>query len=250
MCKNVFFKKSLLKMLAFSIFSFSIFSYSSLGVTAGEMNECSECLEVPVSNVTDEEFNSILNKVFESEEYKSLAEETIIGELDKDSIIIEKFQNVASVNFMIGEKVSSDHLVNVEFIYLVDQDLIYAEKLLYGQLQDNGLINISMKVNGFDIFSMDLDEKGNIVGDDGAVISQIEFYENVIKELEDNSSFVSRGWCEWAVGALCGTGGGVGCYALAAALGITTGIGGVTLAGVCGLIASLGCTAATKFICG
>lgn len=57
-------------------------------------------------------------------------------------------------------------------------------------------------------------------------------------------------WCEWAVGALCGAGGGAACYALALALGITTGIGGFSLATVCALIGSLGCTAATKKICG
>jgi len=64
------------------------------------------------------------------------------------------------------------------------------------------------------------------------------------------SKIATFGWCEWVVGALCGTGGGIACFALAAALGITTGVGGLTLAGVCGLIGALGCTGATLTICG
>jgi len=80
-------------------------------------------------------------------------------------------------------------------------------------------------------------------------------FEKVNKQqLQDSASAnlgaQKEGWCEWAVGALCGGGGAAGCYGVAAALGITTGIGGLSLATVCGIISSLGCTAATKKICG
>ncbi len=59
-----------------------------------------------------------------------------------------------------------------------------------------------------------------------------------------------EGFCEWFVGALCGTGGGAGCYGICAGLALTTGWGGLGCAAVCGLIGALGCTAATKAICG
>ena len=59
-----------------------------------------------------------------------------------------------------------------------------------------------------------------------------------------------EGFCEWFVGALCGTGGGAGCYGICAALALTTGWGGLGCAAVCALIASLGCVGATKAICG
>lgn len=59
-----------------------------------------------------------------------------------------------------------------------------------------------------------------------------------------------EGFCEWFVGALCGTGGGAGCYGVCAALALTTGWGGLGCAAVCALIASLGCVGATKAICG
>lgn len=58
------------------------------------------------------------------------------------------------------------------------------------------------------------------------------------------------GFCEWAVGALCGTGGGAACYGACIALGLVSGPGGLGCAAVCALIASLGCTAATNKICG
>jgi halocin C8-like bacteriocin domain-containing protein len=57
-------------------------------------------------------------------------------------------------------------------------------------------------------------------------------------------------FCEWAMAALCGTGGGLACYLLAVSLGITTGLGGLALAVICGLIAALGCYAATIYVCG
>ena len=60
----------------------------------------------------------------------------------------------------------------------------------------------------------------------------------------------TRSTCEWTVGALCGTGGGVTCYGACIALGLVSGPGGLGCAAVCAIIASLGCTAATKKICG
>ena len=58
------------------------------------------------------------------------------------------------------------------------------------------------------------------------------------------------GVCEWAMGSLCSTGGGAGCFATCAALGLATGPGGLGCAAVCGLIAHLGCDAAKKKVCG
>lgn len=55
----------------------------------------------------------------------------------------------------------------------------------------------------------------------------------------------AAGICEWAVAALCGTGGGIGCYGACIALGLVNGPGGIGCAAVCALIASLGCTEAT-----
>ncbi|PZR06197.1 MAG: hypothetical protein DI525_02595 [Corynebacterium kroppenstedtii] len=52
------------------------------------------------------------------------------------------------------------------------------------------------------------------------------------------------------MGSLCSTGGGAGCFATCAALGLATGPGGLGCAAVCGLIAHLGCDAAKKKVCG
>lgn len=72
-----------------------------------------------------------------------------------------------------------------------------------------------------------------------------------VTEVEPNSdSVTTMGACEYGVGALCGTGGGAGCYLACAALGLVSGPGGLGCAAVCALIATLGCTAATDAICG
>lgn len=60
----------------------------------------------------------------------------------------------------------------------------------------------------------------------------------------------AAGICEWVVGALCGTAGGIGCYGACIALGLVGGPGGPGCVAVCALIASLGCAAATHQICG
>lgn len=70
------------------------------------------------------------------------------------------------------------------------------------------------------------------------------------KDTPKRDSTSSRGICDWAMGSLCSTGGGVGCFAACAALGLATGPGGIGCAGACALIAHLGCDAAKKKICG
>ncbi|GGN61009.1 MULTISPECIES: hypothetical protein [Oceanobacillus] len=58
----------------------------------------------------------------------------------------------------------------IELLYDLDQNTVEAYKLLYGEEKDNGLINIRMKVNGEKVFSMDINENGEII-EDGQVIS-------------------------------------------------------------------------------
>ncbi|WPF66690.1 MULTISPECIES: halocin C8-like domain-containing protein [unclassified Corynebacterium] len=58
------------------------------------------------------------------------------------------------------------------------------------------------------------------------------------------------GGCEWAMGILCGTGGGAGCYGICLALGLVEKLSGLACATACSLIASIGCIAATNKICG
>lgn len=236
----VFFTLSLVLLLPFN----NIQS----GVSASEKFECQggDCIAKPESNVTQKEFNNILKEVKKTEEYKKLSEETAINTLSKKDIIINKEDHRVAVSFIIGEKVRNDNLAYVELLYDLNKKKVETYKLLYGEEKDDGLLNIRMEVSGEELFSMDINEKGEII-ENGQVISQESFYEKVVG-VQDG--YTPYGWCEWAVGALCGAGGGAGCYALALALGITTGIGGFSLATVCGLIGALGCTAATKKICG
>lgn len=56
--------------------------------------------------------------------------------------------------------------------------------------------------------------------------------------------------CRHKVGLLCAGSSGLGCWAVAAAAGITTGIRGAALAVICGMIMYGGCTYAQNQICG
>lgn len=60
----------------------------------------------------------------------------------------------------------------------------------------------------------------------------------------------TRGVCKWAMNAICGTGGGAACYGACIGVGLASGPGGLGCAAVCRLISALGCSAATKKVCG
>ncbi|MGG0657559.1 halocin C8 precursor-like protein [Rummeliibacillus pycnus] len=247
-------KQRFLILFAFLLVCMPIFNVSN-AIAAGEKYCDGKCLETPTSNVSDKEFKNILKDVKKTKEYKEFAKTTVINKLKDKDIVINTTDTdtngheVATVGFIIGEKIQSDNLAYVELVYDIEKEVVNTSKLLYGYKKSDNLINISMIVNNEKAFSMDINEKGEIINKDGNVISQDDFYDQAVKEMKKNT-ISTLGWCEWAVGALCGAGGGAACWALAIALGITTGIGGFSLATVCGLIGALGCTAATIKICG
>ena len=245
-------KKNILLLLSFLLIVMSL-SFNSIDAKAAMCEKDRKCLEAPTSNVTDKEFKNILKEVKTTADYKELAKTTAINQLNHKDVVINKVENgretFASVGFIFGKKTSADNLVYVEFIYDFNNQSIYTKKMLYGKLQESGHINIKMVINDDVSFTMNINENGDIIGSDGQVLTQDEFYKQAVQQM-GGSKIATFGWCEWVVGALCGTGGGIACFALAAALGITTGVGGLTLAGVCGLIGALGCTGATLTICG
>lgn len=55
--------------------------------------------------------------------------------------------------------------------------------------------------------------------------------------------------CEFAVGALCSTGGGASCFGICVALGTVAGPAGLGCASICAFIAFLGCAGAVEAIC-
>ena len=215
-------------------------------------NEAVEDLEKPTSNVNSNEFDSILKEVKSTETYMELAEETNIDSLKKSDIIINKVEEnsetAASVGFLIGENVENDNLAYVEIAYNLSDEEVAFDKKMYASPNEDGTANLRMVINNEEIFSMDLNDTGEIIGDNGQVISQEEFYSSTVEDFYDDE-VSTQGWCEWVITALCGAGGGAGCWAAASALGITTGVGGVSLAAVCSTIGALGCAGATKAIC-
>lgn len=101
--------------------------------------------------------------------------------------------------------------------------------------EETGIAHARLYADGELFWSGTVSEQGEVVADEDS------------PEIDTTRS---RGVCEWAMGALCGTGGGAACYGACAALGLVSGPGGLGCAAVCALISSLGCTAATKKVCG
>ena len=159
-------------------------------------------------------------------------------------------KNVYTVSFIFGKNLSktNHNLATVNFKYAKEKNSIFFDSSLYAKYVNHSnekYVNLTNYVGDKKYYEFNIKD-GNLYNSN---------FEKVNKQqLQDlasaNLGAQKEGWCEWAVGALCGGGGAAGCYGVAAALGITTGIGGLSLATVCGIISSLGCTAATKKICG
>lgn len=232
-----------------------------LGLSFGDLSNASasnsnQNLDKPESNVNEKTKENYIEFIKKSDRYKKYANETDIDKVKKDNIIVENNQtedgkkNVYTVSFIFGEKLAkaNNNLATVNFKYAKEKDSIFFDSSLYAKYvnHDNEkYVNLTSHINDQKYYEFNIK--------DGKLYNS-NFEEVDKQEIKDTSAtnlgVQKEGWCEWAVGALCGGGGAAGCYGAAAALGITTGIGGLSLATVCGIISSLGCTAATKKICG
>ncbi|PTG82036.1 hypothetical protein BU644_11475 [Staphylococcus chromogenes] len=158
--------------------------------------------------------------------------------------------NVYSVNFIFGKDLArkNNNLSMIELKYNESNKDIFYNHIMYSKFVKHNhkeYINLKGILNDKPYYEFNIDQKGHYYDQNFKITSKDKIEEESFKNLPPKE----RGWCEWAVGALCGTGGAGGCWAAAAALGITTGWGGFSLAAICGLITSLGCTGATNYIC-
>ncbi|EHM70559.1 hypothetical protein SEVCU012_0541 [Staphylococcus pettenkoferi VCU012] len=158
--------------------------------------------------------------------------------------------NVYSVNYVFGKKLAKQNknLAMIELKYNEANKKVFYDHMMYSKFvkHDNKkFINMKGVLNDKPYYEFNIDQNGQYYDENFKTTTKNKIEEDSYKNLPPKE----RGWCEWAVGALCGTGGAGGCWAAAAALGITTGWGGFSLATICGLITSLGCTGATNYIC-
>ncbi|UXH46118.1 halocin C8 precursor-like protein [Rossellomorea vietnamensis] len=217
------------------------------------------------SNVDNQEFNHIRNSLKKTEEYQLYKTTSKINSISTDQIVINTVEGtkgkIAYIEFIFGKFTSkSNGLAYVQFTYDTKAEKVISHQDLFAQKVDDENINLKMLYhfnhNQKEIYDVTIDKDGLLFDKDGLEISQEDFLSNGqlnIKSLttpNGQDEIGALGFCEYAVAGLCGTGGGVACYGVAAALGITTGLGGLGLAAVCSLIGSLGCAAASDQICG
>lgn len=208
----------------------------------------------PQSNVDKITKDNIVGKIKKSKSYANYANNTSINQVSNDNIIVTKDKNknnsVYTVSYIFGKKLAdkNNHLTMVEFKYNTGNKEVFYDHAMYSKFvyhNNKKFINIKGTVSGNNYYEVNLGQDNKLYDKDFNVTNQ----KNIENQSVKNLSPKKEGWCEWAVGALCGTGGGAACYGTAAGLGITTGVGGFALATVCSLISSLGCTAATNKIC-
>ncbi|WP_211655516.1 halocin C8 precursor-like protein [Planococcus alpniumensis] len=241
----------------------AILIVSSAFSSVGAVNAETSMFEKGTSNVEQNEFNQIRNALKNTEEYQAYKENTKINSISKGDIIINTVDgskgDIAYIEFVFGGLAkTSDNLAYVQFTYdvkngdILTNQAVYAENIDQGKIRINAFYNLDG--NQTEIYDITVDTAGTIFDEKGLMLSHDDFVasaEHKIQQAGKNADEFGAyaSFCEYAVGALCGTGGGVLCYAAAGALGITTGIGGLGLAAVCALIGSVGCTAATDQIC-
>ncbi|PYZ97627.1 hypothetical protein CR205_03255 [Alteribacter lacisalsi] len=246
-----------------------VFFFANMSAGTGIMAQDSEPPELRTefsSNVSNKEFNQIRNGLKHTDAYKAYKDMSMINAVPNRDIIINTVEGengtYAYVEFMLdAHKASmSDNLVYAQFTYHLDEQRVVSDHGLYAMELDDDYINLKMLYNvngtGVEVYDVNVDVDGKMSDIDGLEILEEDFIasselkiKSILDEL-DPEEMGSNSFCEYALAALCGAGGGAGCYAAAAALGITTGIGGVSLAIVCGAISSVGCTAASDQICG
>ncbi|WP_082233103.1 halocin C8 precursor-like protein [Halobacillus massiliensis] len=220
------------------------------------------------SNVSQKEFNQIRNDLKHTTAYKKYKEKSKINSISQHNIVINKVEGAggdyAYIEFVFNKNqaANSDNLVYAQFTYdLKNKQVITDQGLFAESLGTDGSFNMNVMYglgdDEVELYNVDVDKDGNLTDIDGLSITQEQVQTDASGKIKDllgkqanGDELKSLGFCEYAVTALCGAGGSVGCYALAGALGITSGIGGVALAAVCGMIGSLGCAAATDAICG
>ncbi|SUM43779.1 Uncharacterised protein [Staphylococcus intermedius NCTC 11048] len=219
-----------------------------------DVNAESKEVSKPTSNVDSKTKQDIINKIKNTSIYKEHANSTSINSIKDENIIVHldkgENTNVYSVSYIFGKELAqkNNNLAMIELKYNEANKEIFYDHMMYSKFvkHDNKeYINMKGVLNDKPYYEFNIDQKGHYYDKNFNITSKDKIEEESFKNLPPKE----RGWCEWAVGALCGTGGAGGCWAAAAALGITTGWGGFTLATICGLITSLGCTGATNYIC-
>ncbi|MFK8795027.1 halocin C8 precursor-like protein [Planococcus plakortidis] len=238
-------------------------AFSSVGAAQAE----GPMFEKGTSNVSQKEFNQIRNTLKKTDEYQVYKKISKINAISTDNIIINTVPgskgDIAYVEFIFDELAEqSENLAYVQFTYDVANRDVITDQALFAKQMDGDNINIQAVFNldgkQTEVYNVTVDNEGGLWDQDGLEVSHEDFVANAEKNIkgasqnasENGNEFVAyASFCEYAVGALCGTGGGVACYALAGALGITTGLGGLGLAAICALVGSVGCTAATDQIC-
>ncbi|MCC3761798.1 hypothetical protein K3N28_01755 [Glycomyces sp. TRM65418] len=152
--------------------------------------------------------------------------------------------------------------VSLYFVDLADDQVLWDRTMVFtptvGRGADPHAVDITVLDQGDAVYE-------GTIGSDGELTAAPEYREmtaaadsgtadaeckEAAEALAAGDDMSQQGVCEWAVGALCATGGGAGCYGACIALGLVSGPGGLGCATVCSLIAFLGCQAATEAICG
>lgn len=73
----------------------------------------------------------------------------------------------------------------------------------------NQFVNLQGVLNNKPYYNFNLGKDGKLYNENFKVSSKKEIEADSYKNLPHKE----RGWCEWAVGSLCGTGGAGGCWA-------------------------------------
>ncbi|SDI81794.1 halocin C8-like domain-containing protein [Alteribacillus bidgolensis] len=218
-----------------------------------EEEDCPDCtvdpknLEEPQSTGTEEEQQKAIEITENSSEFQSTSRTLNQRQYNEKlfTVNVEKDENAYQAVTTYQAKKGKKTVVSQYFVDLEDERLILKRSYDVKQLNDN-MAKLKLTVDDNVIYDVKLKDD-QVITKDGHTYDGQDFIEKKTEEI--NSQVKASFWCEYIVGALCGGAGAAGCWAAAAALGITTGVGGVSLAVICGMIGAVGCTATVSYVC-
>lgn len=179
------------------------------------------------------------NRFIEQNEY---FEEEGIGLKQNLKSILKYRDNTFRISYAIED---GDKLYEITYILDCSRQVVLQDKKVITFLDENKL-SLEWTFDNESFIDVIVNKDGTIESDGVIYANDIEFVNDIIQK----GNVQTFGFCEAAMAALCGTGGGAACYGTCGIKAIATKIGGLACAIVCGLISSLGCYGATVKICG
>ncbi|GGK26469.1 hypothetical protein GCM10010965_18950 [Caldalkalibacillus thermarum] len=240
--KKKFFYKMTLLLSCFALIFSTVTPYYANAVVEEDEANCACCEanayantnEVGGEQPTQSERNKVLAAINSSEQFRSTNSEIRAndGAIDRSQTeVIKVDEDKFIANFKVEDAENGLSILTyfVEMDNRMNHSIALEQKQYYVAVSDNE-VEFTWVMNDETFLNVIINDSGNIVYD-GVEYEVNEYIELKLSELEGEVG--TQSLCAWAVGVLCGTGGGAACYGVCAVKAIVNFLGGLGCATAC-----------------